>query len=258
MTWICVLGTELSARLQNVLILAQTRRAARLRRGRARPRACPATSPLRRARPELGWLNPFGAGGAALTGGLLLGVFAYWGWESAVNLTEETRDSRRRPRAGRPSSPPSSCWSPTSASRSRSSPSPGRTSCPRTPTRRRRSSRCSSDRGHGWLGLGGAAGRRHLGDRLHADDDHPGVPDRPVDGPPARAAPGGSAHIYPRHRTPDVSTWWVGSHRHRLVRRGQPDQRERAVRLDHRAVAADRLLLRADRHRLRDLLPPRS
>ena len=29
--------------------------------------------------------------------GLLLGVFAYWGWESAVNLTEETRDGNSTP-----------------------------------------------------------------------------------------------------------------------------------------------------------------
>ena len=42
----------------------------------------------------MGLAQPVGAGGAALSGGLLLGVFAYWGWESAVNLTEETRDSR--------------------------------------------------------------------------------------------------------------------------------------------------------------------
>ena len=60
--------------------------------------------------PEWNWLDPFGAGGAALTGGLLLGVFAYWGWESAVNLTEETT----RLRGGRPAGPgsgrPSCCW----------------------------------------------------------------------------------------------------------------------------------------------------
>ena len=43
-----------------------------------------------------------GAGGPALSGGLLLGVFAYWGWESAVNLTEETRHPTSTPgRAGR-------------------------------------------------------------------------------------------------------------------------------------------------------------
>ena len=50
--------------------------------------------------PSLSWLNPFGAGGAALTGGLLLGVFIYWGWESAVNLTEETAGRRVHPRQG--------------------------------------------------------------------------------------------------------------------------------------------------------------
>ncbi len=51
--------------------------------------------------PEWSWLDRFGSGGAALTGGLLLGVFACWGWESAVNMTEETRDSRSAPgRAG--------------------------------------------------------------------------------------------------------------------------------------------------------------
>ena len=58
-------------------------------------------SPFGGVTPEWNWLDPFGSGGAALTGGLLLGVFAYWGWESAVNLTEETRDPRRAPgRAG--------------------------------------------------------------------------------------------------------------------------------------------------------------
>lgn len=92
MTWVCVLGTELSARLQNVLILAQTA-ALLVFAAVAIYRGTTGDSPLGGLDPSWGWLNPFGAGGAALTGGLLLGVFAYWGWESAVNLTEETRDS---------------------------------------------------------------------------------------------------------------------------------------------------------------------
>jgi amino acid transporter len=88
LTWICVLGTELSARLQNALILAQTLAllvfaAVAIGRGGLSP--------------HWGWLDPFGAGGGALTGGLLLGVFAYWGWVSAVNLTEETRGSTAVP-----------------------------------------------------------------------------------------------------------------------------------------------------------------
>ncbi|SOC51864.1 Amino acid transporter [Blastococcus aggregatus] len=100
MAAICVRGTELSARLQNGLIVAQTVALAvfavvALVRGLA------GDSPFGGLTPEWSWLDPFGSGGAALTGGLLLGVFAYWGWESAVNLTEETRDPLRAPgRAG--------------------------------------------------------------------------------------------------------------------------------------------------------------
>jgi amino acid transporter len=96
MTWICVLGTELSAHLQNGLIIAQT--VALLVFGVvALVRGVGGDSPLGGLDPSWGWLNPFAAGGAALSGGLLLGVFAYWGWESAVNLTEETRDSTSAP-----------------------------------------------------------------------------------------------------------------------------------------------------------------
>ncbi|MGY1666524.1 APC family permease [Geodermatophilus sp. SYSU D00696] len=96
MTWICVLGTELSARLQNVLILAQTG-ALLVFAAVAIYRGVSGDSTLGGLDPSWDWLNPFGAGGAALSGGLLLGVFAYWGWESAVNLTEETRDSTSTP-----------------------------------------------------------------------------------------------------------------------------------------------------------------
>jgi amino acid transporter len=92
MTWLCVLGTELSARVQNGLIIAQT-----ITLFVFAIVATTGESPLGGLTPEWNWLNPFGAGGAGLTGGLLLGVFAYWGWESAVNLTEETRDSTSTP-----------------------------------------------------------------------------------------------------------------------------------------------------------------
>ncbi|MEV7616803.1 APC family permease [Streptomyces sp. NPDC089799] len=96
MTAICVLGTEMSAHLQNVLILAQVFFLL-LFAGVAIYRVYAGTSSLDGIEPQLAWLNPFGAGGAALTGGLLLGVFIYWGWESAVNLTEEVKDSASAP-----------------------------------------------------------------------------------------------------------------------------------------------------------------
>ncbi len=49
--------------------------------------------------PSLSWLNPFGGGVSfnAAVLGLLTGVFIYWGWESIVNLNEETEDSDSTP-----------------------------------------------------------------------------------------------------------------------------------------------------------------
>lgn len=96
MTAICVIGTEMSAKLQNVLILAQVFFLL-VFAVVALYRVYADTSTLDSIKPSAAWLNPFGAGGAALTGGLLLGVFIYWGWESAVNLTEEVEDSATAP-----------------------------------------------------------------------------------------------------------------------------------------------------------------
>ncbi|MFE4579190.1 APC family permease [Streptomyces chartreusis] len=96
MTAICVIGTEASVRVQNVLVITQVAcllvfaavSLYRVYRG---------TTSLDSLRPAANWLNPLGSGGAALTGGLLLCVFIYWGWESAVNLTEEAEDSATTP-----------------------------------------------------------------------------------------------------------------------------------------------------------------
>jgi amino acid transporter len=98
MAAVCVRGTELSARLQNGLIVAQTLALATFAVV-AITRGVQGDSPFGGLTPSAGWLDPFGAGGTALAGGLLLGVFAYWGWESAVNLTEEARGSRTPGRA---------------------------------------------------------------------------------------------------------------------------------------------------------------
>ncbi len=97
MTAICVLGTEISAKLQNALIIAQVA-ALLLFAGIALVAGLKGNGADGGSlTPSLSWLNPFGAGGGALTGGLLLGVFIYWGWESAVNLTEETEDAESTP-----------------------------------------------------------------------------------------------------------------------------------------------------------------
>ncbi|MDX3134745.1 APC family permease [Streptomyces europaeiscabiei] len=96
MTAVCVIGTEVSARVQNVLILAQVVCLLAFAVV-ALYRVYADTGTLDAVDPSLGWLNPFGAGGATLTAALLLGVFIYWGWESAVNLTEEVEDSATAP-----------------------------------------------------------------------------------------------------------------------------------------------------------------
>ncbi len=96
-----MIGTDISAHLQNALILAAGGVAAGVRRRRASGARSRAPARSTRSTPSITWLNPFAEGGAALTAGLLLGVFTYWGWESAVNLTEETEDSASAPgRAG--------------------------------------------------------------------------------------------------------------------------------------------------------------
>ncbi|MFD9500036.1 APC family permease [Streptomyces sp. NPDC060035] len=96
MTGLCVIGTELSAKVQNVLILAQVAFLLVFVIV-ALYRVYAGTTSFDSIKPSAEWLNPFGAGGAALTSGLLLGVFIYWGWESAVNLTEEVEDSATAP-----------------------------------------------------------------------------------------------------------------------------------------------------------------
>lgn len=96
MTWLCVLGTELSAKVQRVLVLAQVGMllafvvvaVVRLATGEV---------PAAAISPSWDWLDPTGLEYGALVGGLLLGVFIYWGWESAVNLTEESERSDTAP-----------------------------------------------------------------------------------------------------------------------------------------------------------------
>jgi amino acid transporter len=96
MTAVCVAGTEGSAKLQNVLIIAQVVFLLVFAVA-AIWQVYADTSSLESIKPSLGWLNPFTVGGSALTSGLLLGVFIYWGWESAVNLTEETGGAASAP-----------------------------------------------------------------------------------------------------------------------------------------------------------------
>jgi amino acid transporter len=47
---------------------------------------------------SMGWLDPFHIHGwTALAGGLSLGVFFFWGWDTSLNLNEESKDASRIP-----------------------------------------------------------------------------------------------------------------------------------------------------------------
>jgi amino acid transporter len=90
MTTICVLGTELSALLQRVMIILQV--------GALLLFAVVAFLKGGALTPDLSWFSPFAVDSLdALILGVLTGVFIYWGWESAVNLNEETEGSASAP-----------------------------------------------------------------------------------------------------------------------------------------------------------------
>ncbi len=96
MTAICYIGIELSARTQVALLGAEIVilfvfsivALAKVYGGH----------PAHSIRPTISWLNPFDVHPiGALTAGMLLAVFIYWGWDTAVTVNEEAKDTRRTP-----------------------------------------------------------------------------------------------------------------------------------------------------------------
>jgi amino acid transporter len=96
MTWLCVIGTELSAKLQRVLVLAQVA-ILLIFVVVAFYKLATGTAPETAITPSVSWLWPVGLDSTSLISGVLLAVFIYWGWESAVNLTEESTDRATAP-----------------------------------------------------------------------------------------------------------------------------------------------------------------
>lgn len=96
MTLLCVIGTEVSAMVQRVMVLAQVGAVLLFS---TLGIVAMATGDVAADAPtfSLDWLNPVGVEPSALIAGMLLGVFIYWGWESAVNLTEESSNAETAP-----------------------------------------------------------------------------------------------------------------------------------------------------------------
>jgi amino acid transporter len=97
MTYICVIGIELNATTQRWLLTAEIVTLA-IFAVVALVRVWAGTAPTGSIHPELSWFSPFAIDSTtALTSGVLLAVFIYWGWDSLVCVNEETEDAENVP-----------------------------------------------------------------------------------------------------------------------------------------------------------------
>src|ERR1700722_15510573 len=96
MTYICYRGIEVSANFQKALLgieivmLVVLSVTALVKVGTGHH---PAVS----LHPTLAWLNPFGLPFGAFASGVILMVFIYWGWDTALSVNEETKDPAKTP-----------------------------------------------------------------------------------------------------------------------------------------------------------------
>jgi len=97
MTWICYLGTELSARTQFFLLGAEILTLA-LFALVALVKVYAGVAGAGAITPELSWLNPFATKDfSALDAGIILTIFIYWGWDTTVTVNEESANSNTTP-----------------------------------------------------------------------------------------------------------------------------------------------------------------
>jgi amino acid transporter len=97
MTYICYRGIEVSANFQKallgielvmLLVLSVT----------ALVKVATGHATAGHLTPSLSWLNPFHIHSfSAFASGIILMVFIYWGWDTAVAINEETRDKNKTP-----------------------------------------------------------------------------------------------------------------------------------------------------------------
>lgn len=97
MTWICFRGIEVSARLQywllgiELVILVAFAAVAIYR-------VYSGNGIEGTTLPQLDWFNPFSLPfGTAIAPAVLVALFIYWGWDTAVAINEETKDTSKTP-----------------------------------------------------------------------------------------------------------------------------------------------------------------
>jgi amino acid transporter len=97
MTAICYVGIEVSANFQKALLAIELTMlfvlsiVALIKVGTGH-------APPGHLTPSISWLNPFKISSfSAFASGIILMVFIYWGWDTAVAVNEETKDKTRTP-----------------------------------------------------------------------------------------------------------------------------------------------------------------
>lgn len=96
MTWISYRGIVLSERIQNVLVIVQfvvlvlfsVVALGKVFGGSAGDQA---------VNPSWEWFSPAGLSSSQIAAAVILCIFIYWGWDSCLAITEETKDSKNTP-----------------------------------------------------------------------------------------------------------------------------------------------------------------
>src|ERR1700753_763382 len=97
MTSICYRGIEVSARFQRVLLGVEIVMLL-VFSITALTRVGTGNHPAGSVTPSLSWVNPFNISSfSACVAGLVLMLFIYWGWDTAVAINEETRNKEKTP-----------------------------------------------------------------------------------------------------------------------------------------------------------------
>ena len=97
MTAICYVGIEVSANFQKILLGIELTMLVALSIV-ALVKVGSGHAPPGHLTPSISWLNPFKISSfSAFASGVILMVFIYWGWDTAVAVNEETKDKTRTP-----------------------------------------------------------------------------------------------------------------------------------------------------------------
>ena len=96
MTYICYRGIEVSANFQKALLSIEITMLLVLSVV-ALVRVGTGNHPAVSVHPSWSWLSPSGLPFSAFASGLILMVFIYWGWDTALSVNEETKDPEKTP-----------------------------------------------------------------------------------------------------------------------------------------------------------------